>query len=153
MSVVHVASVVIALTTGAWLLLSTKGTKAHRTGGWVYIGALIVTAASSFAIYEVRAGRPSVFHAVSVLIVTVIAAGAVAIRRRRNQRAHLVLMSASYLMMVITGIAQFFDQLPLPSDVLNAIVFLQLPSVVGFALIWRARSRTNRPTAPTTRST
>ena len=69
-----------------------------------------------------------------LLIVAVITGGIVAIRRRRDQRTHSVLMSASYLMVVMTGIAQFFDQLPFPNDTLNAIVFLHLPSVVGCRL-------------------
>ncbi|MBA2414838.1 MAG: hypothetical protein H0V64_02865 [Geodermatophilaceae bacterium] len=49
---------------------------------------------------------------------------------------HLILMQISYLMLVLTGVA-----LPLPNDALNAIVFLQVPAVVGFVVILRSARR------------
>lgn len=49
-----------------------------------------------------------------------------------------MLMGSSILVTVVTGIAQFFDRLPFASGAVNAIVFLQIPQVVGFILIWRA---------------
>lgn len=139
-----VAGVAVATVTGAWLLLIPKGTRRHRTSGWVSVLALLVTALSSFGIYELRPGLPSVFHIVSVVIVGVIAAGLLAIRRSRNLRLHLTPMTTSLLMMVVTGTAQFFDQLPFSSEAWNAIVFLQVPSIVGFALIWPAAGAADR---------
>ena len=144
MVIVHVGAVALASATGAWLLMTSKGTRRHRAAGWVYVLALLTTAVSSFGIYELRSGLPSVFHVVSVVIVGVIAAGLFAIRRRRNPRLHLLLMTTSLVMMIITGIAQFFDRLPFSNEALNAIVFLQIPSIVGFTLVWRAAANTDR---------
>lgn len=129
---------------GAVVLLLEKGTDKHRWLGRTYVVLLLTTAIGSFWIMELQSGRPSVFHGVSVLVSVVILAGAVAILRGQVW-LHALLMASSVLMSAVTGIAQFFDQLPLGSDALNAIVFLQLPSVLGFALIWRTTSRLRSP--------
>lgn len=71
---VHVVLVIIGLTTAALILLLPKGASLHRVLGRIYVVALMGTAGSSFAIYEMRSGRPSVFHAVSVLVVVLVVA-------------------------------------------------------------------------------
>ena len=141
----HVVCVVVGLLVGVAVLLRRKGTDTHRMLGWLYVVAMLATAVGSFWIYEVRDGRPSIFHGVSVLITAVVLGGVIALRLG-HRWVHALLMMSSFLMALITGIAQFFDQLPLPSPALNAIVFLQLPSVIGFWLIWRS-AQTHRATA------
>lgn len=140
MTALHIGSVTAGLMIGAVVLLREKGTDRHRQLGWAYVVLLLASAVASFGIMELRPGRPSVFHGVSVLVSLVVLAAVVAIRRG-SVRLHAILMASSFLATVVTGIAQFFDQLPLGSDTANAIVFLQVPSVVGFALIWRMASR------------
>lgn len=140
---VHAVGAVLALVAGAVVLLLSKGTRAHRRWGWSYVASLVAMAVSSFGIYELRDG-PSIFHLVSVLTLAVVTFGlAQPLRRHRSDWMvrHLLAMQVSYLMLVVTGIAQFFDRLPLPNDALNAIVFLQLPSIVGFVLIVRSSRR------------
>ncbi|MFV0524597.1 MAG: DUF2306 domain-containing protein [Acidimicrobiales bacterium] len=132
----HATTVLAGLTVGSVVLIRRKGTPWHRFLGWGYVVLLLATAIGSFGIMEVRGGRPSVFHVVSVLVGVVIVAGIVAIRRGRVW-LHALLMASSVLIGVITGVAQYFDHLPFGSDALNAVVFLQVPSVLGFALIWR----------------
>ncbi|MFV0259381.1 MAG: DUF2306 domain-containing protein [Acidimicrobiales bacterium] len=132
----HAATVLAGLTVGSVVLIRTKGTPQHRFLGWVYVVLLLATAIGSFGIMEVYEGQPSVFHAVSVLVGIVIAAGIMAIRQG-HVWLHALLMASSVLIGAITGIAQYFDHLPFGSDALNAVVFLQVPSVLGFALIWR----------------
>ncbi len=135
---VHVASVVVALAVGAIILLATKGTTAHRRSGWLYVAAILATALSSVWIQELRDG-PSVFHLVSGLVGVIVVAGVFAVRSGAVW-LHALLMSTSVLLTVVTGLAQFFDRLPLPHPALNAIVFLQLPMVAGFVVIWRMAS-------------
>lgn len=138
----HVVAAVVALVVGAVVLLRRKGTHTHRLWGWAYTAALAVMALASFAVFELRDG-PSIFHVVSVLTLVVLAVGVVVARRRRPswRRRHAVFLPVSYLMLVVTGTAQFFDRLPLPNEALNAIVFLQVPSVLGFAAIIRSARR------------
>lgn len=48
-------------------------------------------------------------------------------------------------MLVVTGIAQFFDRLPLDNDALNAIVCLQVPGAAGVvAIVVSARRHGDR---------
>ncbi|MCC3295597.1 hypothetical protein LJ756_13310 [Arthrobacter sp. zg-Y411] len=137
MVVLHVA-VSVALLAGASVLVLRKGTALHRRLGWLYAASASVMAFSSFGIYEIRDG-PSLFHAISVVVLVLVGFAVYQpLRRPRSSTwmsRHLVLMQTSYLMLVVTGIAQFFDQLPFESPAINAIVFLQLPLVMGIALI------------------
>lgn len=101
---------------------------------------MAVLLVSSVGIYELRGG-PSLFHAVTVLAGVLVAAGwwsarqLAATDRLVWRRRHRWLISLSYLALVITFTAQFFDRLPLPSAAANAIVFLQLPLIAGIAAI------------------
>lgn len=144
MVALHVVAAVLALIGGAVVLAMRKGTARHRRWGRGYSLMLTAMALSSFGVYELRDG-PSVFHVISVLVLVVLAAGVAQPLRRRHRPGwmfwHLTLMQISYLMLVLTGVAQFFDRLPLPNDALNAIVFLQVPAVVGFVVILRSARR------------
>ena len=85
------------------------------------------------------------FQVVSVLLAGVLAVGIVQPRRRVSAATrrywHAVFMSASLMMIVATGIAQVFDRLSLASDHANAIVFLQVPVIVGFVVLLRSARR------------
>ena len=150
MVVLHVLAVSAALISGAIVLVLPKGSAVHRRLGWLYITSTSVMAVSSFGIYELRNG-PSLFHAISVAILIIVGLGIYQPLRRRGSSNwmfwHLVLLQISFVMLVVTGIAQFFDQLPFESPAMNAIVFLQLPLVTGIVLITlSARSwATKRP--------
>lgn len=144
---VHVLAGCAALLTGASVLLAAKGTRRHRVLGRSYVGSMAVLLATSLGIYETRAG-PTLFHGVTVLAASLVLAGVVAIRRGRGPgrssdpvRWHLRLMPLSYLVLLVTFVAQFFDRLPLRSPALNAILFLQVPLVLGVVLIVRADRR------------
>ena len=149
MVVLHVLAVSVALVSGVIVLVLPKGSAIHRRLGWLYVASTSVMALSSFGIYELRNG-PSLFHAISVAILIIV--GFAVYQPLRRQRSsnwmfwHLVLMQISYVMLVITGIAQFFDHLPFQNPAMNAIVFLQLPLIMGIVLIsLSARSRRNKP--------
>lgn len=137
---VHAGAAVIAVACGAVVLATTKGTAFHRWAGRTYVTVLFVMVTTSFWIYELRSGF-SVFHGVSILLVALTGYGvsqAVVRRRRDWRRRHAAAMQATFLVLIVTGTAQFFDRLPLPHDALNAIVFLQVPLIVGIAAIVRS---------------
>ena len=145
MVLLHVLTVTVALVSGIIVLVMRKGSDIHKQFGWLYAISTLAMALSSFGIYELRNG-PSIFHAVSVSVLITVGLGIYQPLRRKKKSNwlfwHLVLMQASYVMLVVTGIAQFFDQLPFPSPALNAVVFLQLPLIAGIVLISvSARSR------------
>lgn len=152
MVLLHVVAVLSALVCGLVVLVVRKGTILHRRLGWLYIASTLVMALSSFGIYELRDG-PSLFHGISVAILVIVGSAVYQpLRRRRHSNWvfwHLVLMQISYVMLVVTGIAQFFDQLPFQSPALNAVVFLQLPLIAGIVLIsLSARSRRTTAARP-----
>lgn len=140
MIVLHVVAAVLALVCGAVVLGMRKGTQRHRRMGRAYVAAIVAMTITSFGIYQLRDG-PSVFHGISILTLIVVAAGLAQPLWRQEKKGwlawHLAMMPLSYLMLVVTGVAQFFDRLPLPNEPLNAIVFLQLPLIVGFYFIVR----------------
>lgn len=140
MIALHIVAVVFGLVLAAAILAVTKGTKLHRVLGRLYAIALAITCIGSFAIREVRDGQLSIFHGASVIVLLSIVFG-IAARRRGVVWLHALLMLSSVLLMVVTGTAQFFDDLPFTSDALNAIVFLQFPSMIGFTFIWRKAMR------------
>lgn len=58
----HVVMAITGLFTGAYLLLTVKGTKLHKSIGYVFSAALFIVNASALFIYDFNDGRPSVFH-------------------------------------------------------------------------------------------
>lgn len=106
---VHVAAGLVALLTGGVQVVLRKGSRRHRLVGRGYVAAMAVLLVSSFGIYELRDG-PSVFHAVTVVAAALVAAGWLAARRMPTAGAlrwHLLLMQASYLVLILTFVAQF----------------------------------------------
>jgi uncharacterized membrane protein len=145
----HVASGLFALLAGGLVVLTRKGTTQHRRLGWCYTAAMVALLATSFGIRAVS-GSPTVFHGVSIASTAVLLAGLSVPVFLRDQVTnwlawHVRLMLTSYLMLVVTMAAQFFDVLPLPHPALNAIVFLQVPTLAGFVLIARAAHRATVP--------
>ncbi|MDI9925219.1 DUF2306 domain-containing protein [Rhodococcus sp. IEGM 1341] len=145
MTVIHTSAAMLSVLVGAVVLFARKGTVFHRACGRTYVVAILVMIAASFFVTEIRDGW-SVFHAVSILTAALVLFGWLQplVGRSRSGwvRRHMLSMQLSYLVLIVTGTAQFFDYLPLPNDALNAIVFLQLPLMVGIVAIIR---RSRRP--------
>ncbi len=58
----HVVMAFTGLLTGAYLLLAVKGTKLHKSIGYVFSAAVFIVNLSALFIYDFNAGKPSVFH-------------------------------------------------------------------------------------------
>lgn len=144
-TVLHTSAAVLSVLVGAVVLFARKGTGFHRACGRTYVVAILVMIVSSFFVTEIR-DEWSLFHAVSILTAALVLFGwwqPVFGRSRSGWvRRHMLSMQLSYLVLIVTGTAQFFDYLPLPNDALNAIVFLQMPLMVGIVAIVR---RSRRP--------
>ncbi|MDX1905891.1 MAG: DUF2306 domain-containing protein [Bacteroidia bacterium] len=69
---IHTLAAVIALITGAWVILRPKGGLRHRQAGYVYAAAMLIVNLTAFMIYDLW-GRPGPFHvAALVSVVTLI---------------------------------------------------------------------------------
>ena len=135
---IHIGSSVLAIISGAFVLLLNKGDRWHIILGRVYAVSMITLAAVSFGIYEVT-GSFYIFHAISIQSLFFTLAGLCLSRFLRTQISQWIIwhgrfMVYSYITLIVTGIAQFFDQLPFENTTLRAIVFLSIPAITGWAL-------------------
>lgn len=145
--VTHVIAASMALVVGPFALLRRKRDRLHKTLGYIWVVAMLVTAIGSFWISGIRLVGPfSPIHLLSVLsIISVIVAVRAAIQR--NIRLHRKTMSNLYFMSV--GIAGLFTLLP---NRLMAKVLFDDPTwitfaisaavwIAGFAIMWRKAPR------------
>jgi uncharacterized membrane protein len=98
----HIASALLALPLGAYMLLKAKGTDAHRLLGRIWAVLMVTVAVSSFWLTGISNGWSPV-HLLSVWILIAMAL-AVWFVRKGNLRQHKRFMLGSYLGLVGAGI-------------------------------------------------
>jgi uncharacterized membrane protein len=97
---IHLAAVVPAVVIGVAQLASKKGTPLHKRLGWIWVASMIVVAASSFWIMQLRKdGGFSPIHALSAWVLICLAC-AIWFIRRGNLRAH-----KGFMVGVMLGVA------------------------------------------------
>lgn len=97
---VHATTAVTCLLLGGYQILRrVKGDAAHRVVGWLWVAGMGFVTTSSFAIRELRHGRLSLLHVLSVVTLVSLVWGIVAIRRRNVPR-HRGAMLGSWLGLV-----------------------------------------------------
>jgi uncharacterized membrane protein len=103
-SAIHLAAVVPAVVIGAIQLAAPKGTRPHRTLGWIWVLAMAVAALSSFWITELRKGAGfSVIHLLSAWVLIALSLAIWNIRRG-NVRAHKRYMAGTLFGLAGAGI-------------------------------------------------
>lgn len=101
----HAAAAVLALLLGAWqLFLGPRGTRGHRAAGRVWVVALLYVAVTSFWIQEIRPGRFSALHALSVVTLVTVPYG-IWRARRGDLVGHRAAMTGNWLGLVGAGTA------------------------------------------------
>ena len=113
---VHVIASVLALWSGGLLLILPKGRRCHRMGGWIWATLLALAAASSLFVTTVSPGRWSIVHILSVITLIVLPAALWAARRHKV-KTHLAVMSALFLVALVSEAASAF----LPGRMFNAM--------------------------------
>lgn len=92
----HAVAALVCLLLGGYLLgRRAKGDGPHRAAGRVWAVGMIFVAGSSFAIRELRDGRLSLLHVLSVVTLVTVSIGVVA-ARRGNVAAHRANMRGSW---------------------------------------------------------
>ncbi len=135
----HWLSALLALTVGAVVVLSQKGTRAHRRLGWIYLVAMIWLNATALLIYDLFGGFGP-FHWMALASLLTLAGGYVAARRRRRGwiRMHGELMGWSYVGLVAAAVAEGVSRLP--GAPFAASVIVSSLAVIGLGgLALRAR--------------
>ena len=117
-SAVHLAAVLPAVAIGVTQLLMTKGTRLHKSLGWIWVLAMVVVAASSFWILEIRKGAGwSVIHLLSAWTLISLTC-AIWFIRRGNVRAHKGFMVGTLLGLAGAGIGAL-----MPGRFLSQLLF------------------------------
>jgi uncharacterized membrane protein len=115
----HAFAAMTAFVIGAVQLARTKGDGVHRMGGYLWVGLMLVIAASSFWIHGMNQWRGfSVIHALSIWVLA-FSPFAVMLARRGNIRAHKRSMIGLFAgALVIAGFFTF-----VPGRLMHAVLF------------------------------
>lgn len=114
-SILHILAAVIAIVTGLWVVLNTKGTRRHRRVGYVYVVSMVTLNVSSFFIFKLT-GEFSPFHVAAFLSLATVIAGFVPVYRRRPVQGwlhmHLQFMAWSYIGLLAAAAAEAAVRIP-----------------------------------------
>ncbi|WNV74273.1 DUF2306 domain-containing protein [Geodermatophilus sp. DSM 44513] len=125
----HATSALVCLGLGGQVLLRRrKGDAAHRAAGWCWVAGMAFVATSSFAIRDLRDGRLSFLHVLSVVTLAGVLLGLRA-ARRHDVRAHRVHMRGSYFGLV----AAFVGAVAVPDRLIPTFVVTQPLRALGAA--------------------
>ena len=115
LGMVHVIAALIALASGAVVVLRRKGTPSHRRIGWVYAASMLVLSITALAIYRLtRTFGP--FHVAAVISLVTLVAGIIPAWRRQPRESwldrHYFFMSWSYLGLLAATVAETASRVP-----------------------------------------
>jgi uncharacterized membrane protein len=97
---IHVAAALIALLSGAPVMVLRKGTALHRRIGWLFVPAMAVVALSS--LFITRNGHFSAIHLLTLLTIVTLPTAIIA-RRRGDIARHKSAMISLFLGLAIAG--------------------------------------------------
>lgn len=127
---VHVAAALVSIGLGPFVVFRHRRDLWHRVGGRVWIGAMALTAISSFGIHGFALVGPfGPIHLLSVLTLVSLTLGLRAAMQRRIE-AHRAIMQSLYVWAL--GVAGLFTLLP--GRTMHRVVF-GADNPAGFALL------------------
>ena len=113
--IAHAIAATAALVSGAWVLVTPKGTSAHRRVGWVYVASMVWVNISALTIRHLT-GRYNFFHVLAAVSLTMVVGGvAQSVYRARLRRwlwRHYQYMSWSYAGLVAGAANEACVRLP-----------------------------------------
>jgi uncharacterized membrane protein len=116
---VHLAATLAALALGMAMLVRRKGTVWHKRLGWLWVLLMLTAAVSSFWITGVS-GSFSPIHALSLLVLILVPAAVIAIRRGKVATHRKAMISLFIGALIIPGLFTL-----LPARLLGGLVFGQ----------------------------
>jgi uncharacterized membrane protein len=118
---VHAFAAMAALVLGLVQFAAPKGTLPHRTIGWIWVALMVIVAASSLWIHQIRLFGPwSPIHLLSIFTLVMVP---IAVWRARRHRVadHRRIMTMTFVgALVIAGLFTL-----LPGRIMHAVVFGQ----------------------------
>ena len=148
MIIFHGVLGLIALVTGALILLLKQGTRLHRKIGKVYVAAIYLLCFTSFFIFELF-GRYGVFHIFSLMSIGAVTAGVIPLLRKKRgwYKRHFENMLWSYFGLVLATCSHFFGSVSVflklqgfsavATWVFTAAIVWGIPHLIGVPLIVR----------------
>lgn len=141
LGLVHLGSALLAMASGAAVLMMEKGHTAHRRMGWVYVGSMVVVNGTAFMIYELF-GRFGPFHIAALLSGLTVVLGMIpAIRRRPRKRwigHHATWMTGSYVGLMAAAASETSTRYLRYDFGLSVILATAVVVVIG--VIWMRRT-------------
>lgn len=110
----HLIASVLALVFGTWVLITQKGTRAHRGVGYLYAGSMVLLIATALLIYRLF-GRFGVFHVAAVASGVTLAGGMIPAVLRRPKgwlNLHFSFMYWSVFGLYAAFVAEVATRLP-----------------------------------------
>jgi uncharacterized membrane protein len=110
----HLATAILALAAGAWVVLRPKGTTTHRRVGWVYAASMLIMNVTALLIYRLT-GTFGPFHFAALVSLATLIAGIIPVWRRRPGNwieQHYYWMAYSYLGLVAAAFAETATRVP-----------------------------------------
>src|SRR5690349_13386720 len=108
----HVVMAITGLFTGAYLLLMAKGTKLHKSIGYVFSGALLIVNVSALFIYDFNDGKPSAFHYLIIISMLCLFYGLYPMFKKPfipgRIKRHLIGMTGAALGLWAAGATEYF---------------------------------------------
>lgn len=116
---VHAFAAMAAFVLGLVQLAGPKGTLPHRTLGYVWVGLMLIVAASSFAIQGMRQVGPfSAIHLLSIMVLVLVPMAVLAARRHHIGTHRYAMLSLFGGALVIAGAFTL-----LPGRIMHRVVF------------------------------
>lgn len=141
----HLSAALLAMATGAIVLLSTKGGLLHKRIGYVYVVCMLILNLTAFLIYHLF-GKFGVFHWLAALSLLGLAGGMIPVLLR-NRISKWIYWHYHFMNWSIVGLyAAFWAEtltrtLPMNQFWPVVLVATTLTSVIGSYLIRRNTSR------------
>lgn len=110
----HLIASILALVFGTWVLITSKGTQAHRRIGYLYAVSMILLIATAFLIYRLF-GQFGVFHVAAILSSATLAGGMIPVVLRKPKNwldLHFSFMYWSVFGLYAAFVAEIATRLP-----------------------------------------
>jgi len=131
----HTAIGCLALLAGLFVFLFNKGTRLHKTIGWVYVISMYLLCLTSFFIFKLFGGF-GVFHVMAIVSTVTMTSGFIPVLFRRKLKGwfigHYKGMLFSYMGLVMATNSHFFKYLqPTVGFVVAGIILWGIPALIG----------------------
>jgi uncharacterized membrane protein len=121
----HLIASILALVFGTWVLVTLKGTRAHRKVGYLYTVSMVLLIATAFLIYRLF-GRFGVFHVAAIVSAVTLACGMIPVVMRRPKNwldLHFSFMYWSVFGLYAAFVAEMAVRLPVRTMFTSARTF------------------------------